>query len=77
MVTRNDFAVIAIQNVWGEGVGVGGGSEEKGEVCKTGDGKDRRVCVHVCMCTCVSIWVGVCLCSEGKYIHVGLPVILY
>ena len=65
MVTRNDFAVIAIQNVWGEGVGVGGGSEEKGEVCKTGDGK--FVCMCACALVCLYGWVCVYVVKVSTY----------
>ena len=61
MVTRNDFAVIAIQNVWGEGVG---GVKKRGKCVRQEmerTGESLCACVHVCMCAyalvCLYGWV--------------------
>ena len=48
-----------------------GGSEEKGEVCKTGDGKDWRefVCMCACALVCLYGWVCVYVVKVSTYMY--------
>ena len=59
MVTRNDFAVIAIQNVWGVGVG---GVKKRGKCVRQ---EMERTGEFVCMCAYVHmhlcVYMGGCV----------------